>query len=285
MPIIPFLISAFVVAYIVQLLAIFASPGRKLNPADMGKLPGLLLVLCMFTPTIVLAIFMFLGFIPFDWHSLGILPVRPTMWALAFGITLLYQGVTFIILKQFADFPDFSVKEDGKWRIEGLATIFLNAHDGKPLHYSLDILATVIIITLFSIPKALGEELAWRGFLQGALVTEHGPIIGVVILGIIWGLWHLPANLAGLNDSKNPKLTALIFFIINTISMSAVFGWLVLFTGSVWTAAVAHAANNVLQALIAKLAPRICNIRYMCIMSLIYAIIGGIFFWLIHVTV
>ncbi|MCL2215932.1 MAG: CPBP family intramembrane metalloprotease [Defluviitaleaceae bacterium] len=46
---------------------------------------------------------------------------------------------------------------------------------------------------------------------------------------------------------KTPKLTAFIFFIIGTISMSAVFGWLVLFTGSIWPAVVAHAANNVLQ--------------------------------------
>jgi len=284
MPYTFFIVTAFVVAYALQLAAVFLSPGRKLDGANMGKAPGRLLVLCMLSPSMILLVFMAVGQVPLDWHALGILPVRPAMWGVAFGVTVFYQGVTFFVLKKFATFPDFSVSEDGKWQFKGLATIFGKAHNGSPWAYSLDILGTIAIATLFTMPMAFGEELAWRGFLQPFLVAEFGPMWGILLLGIIWGFWHLPINLAGLNDTKNPKLTAFVFFIIGTISMSAVFGWLVLFTGSIWPAVVAHAANNTLQNFIVKLTPKVGNIRYMLVMSAVYAVFGGVFFGLIYIT-
>ena len=63
--------------------------------------------------------------------------------------------------------------------------------------------------------------------------------------------------------------------------MSAVFGWLVLFSGSIWPAVVAHAANNVLQNFITKLTPTVGNIKYMVIMSGVYAVFGAVFLGLI----
>jgi membrane protease YdiL (CAAX protease family) len=42
-------------------------------------------------------------------------------------------------------------------------------------------------LVLFSI----GEELGWHGFAYPRLVKSHGPIRGALILGSVWGLWHL----------------------------------------------------------------------------------------------
>ena len=36
------------------------------------------------------------------------------------------------------------------------------------------------------------EEPAWRGFALPRLQERHGPLVGTLILGILWGLWHLP---------------------------------------------------------------------------------------------
>jgi membrane protease YdiL (CAAX protease family) len=35
----------------------------------------------------------------------------------------------------------------------------------------------------------LGEEPGWLGF---ALQRLHGPLVGSLILGPLWALWHLP---------------------------------------------------------------------------------------------
>jgi membrane protease YdiL (CAAX protease family) len=285
MPYIAFIIIVFSVAYMIQIATILRSPKRKIDGAKMGKSSQRLLTLCMLSPTMILVVFIIIGQVPLDWYALGILPVRPGMWGLAFVVTVLYQSVVFIVLKKFAAFPDFSISDDGKWKFKGMSTVFAKTHSGSPLPYSLDILGTIIIVTILTIPMAFGEELAWRGFLQPFLIAEFGTIWGILLLGTIWGFWHLPTNLAGLNDTKNPKLTAFVFFIIGTISMSAVFGWLVLFTGSIWPAVVAHATNNVLQNFIARLEPKVGNIKYMLIMSAVYAVFGGVFFWLIHVTI
>ena len=37
----------------------------------------------------------------------------------------------------------------------------------------------------------LGEEFGWRGFAYPRMVDRYGPVKGALILGLVWGLWHL----------------------------------------------------------------------------------------------
>ena len=39
----------------------------------------------------------------------------------------------------------------------------------------------------------LGEELGWRGFLLPRLAARQGPLRASLVVGLLWGLWHLPA--------------------------------------------------------------------------------------------
>jgi membrane protease YdiL (CAAX protease family) len=43
----------------------------------------------------------------------------------------------------------------------------------------------------------LWEEPGWRGFALPRLQKKHGPLIGTLILGLMWSLWHLPGYIGG----------------------------------------------------------------------------------------
>ena len=46
------------------------------------------------------------------------------------------------------------------------------------------------IIALTSGP--LGEELGWRGYALQKLQKKYSPLLSSIILGAVWGFWHLP---------------------------------------------------------------------------------------------
>lgn len=45
---------------------------------------------------------------------------------------------------------------------------------------------------LFGIPAGFLEETGWTGFAYPHLLKKFNPKISVILLGFIWGLWHLP---------------------------------------------------------------------------------------------
>lgn len=47
--------------------------------------------------------------------------------------------------------------------------------------------AQVAAVVFFSV----GEEFGWRGFAHPLLVQRHGPVLGPLITGVIWSIWHL----------------------------------------------------------------------------------------------
>lgn len=94
---------------------------------------------------------------------------------------------------------------------------------------------------------AIGEELGWRGFLQGQLVAGLGTTRGIVLLGLIWSFRHLPVLLSGYNYPEYPVLGGLVLFPITLIAASFFLGWLTLRTNTFWPAAVAHGAANSIE--------------------------------------
>ena len=103
-------------------------------------------------------------------------------------------------------------------------------------------LQSVLISPFIVILISFGEEYGWRGYLQGELV-KLGRIKGVLLVGLIWGVWHAPIVAMGHNYPGYP-LTGPLAMIVYSVGLAFVFGYDMLKSGSVWLAAFLHGINN-----------------------------------------
>ncbi len=105
------------------------------------------------------------------------------------------------------------------------------------------ILIAPIINSLFT----FGEEFGWRAYLQPKLLCMMDGRKAILLMGVIWGVWHWPAILMGHNYGLTypgaPWLgpLAMVWF---CIVLGAFIGWVAIRGGSVWPAVIAHAAIN-----------------------------------------
>ncbi len=95
-----------------------------------------------------------------------------------------------------------------------------------------------ILPLLLSAIKGPIEEFGWRGFAMPLLQRKFSPLLSALILGIVWGIWHLPAfMLSGTQQSS----WAFFPFFLGTIAISIVIT--ALFNqskGSILLAAIFH---------------------------------------------
>jgi len=101
---------------------------------------------------------------------------------------------------------------------------------------------TVIGAPLSGIAGVFGEEYGWRGFLQSKL-TKTGKLKGVILVGIIWGVWHFPIILRGIHTYP-ASLFGLFLGVIFFTLWGIIQGYAVIKTGSIWIAAFMHGVVN-----------------------------------------
>jgi membrane protease YdiL (CAAX protease family) len=84
-----------------------------------------------------------------------------------------------------------------------------------------------------------GEEMGWRGYVLPRLQAKHTALISTLILGVIWGFWHLPKFISHFNP------IAFAWFMIHTMAFAIVLTWLYNNTrGSLLLVSICHAAGN-----------------------------------------
>lgn len=110
-----------------------------------------------------------------------------------------------------------------------------------PVLYVLSFLGPVIAGFTINGLFAFGEELGWRGFLWHRL-RRYG-FGGKILLGIIWGLWHVPIILLGFNFPGHPYL-GIFFMVLLTVSLTFPLTDLADRTRSVYTPAIIHGMIN-----------------------------------------
>ncbi|MBW9173191.1 CPBP family intramembrane metalloprotease [Clostridium estertheticum] len=105
---------------------------------------------------------------------------------------------------------------------------------------SLIIIVPIGVVSSFII--FFGEELGWRGYLQPKLQVLFGKKLGVIILGFIWGIWHLP--LCFMLYSPYTPIYCVIFHIGYCILLSIFFGFVYMKTRNLWSVIIIHLINN-----------------------------------------
>jgi membrane protease YdiL (CAAX protease family) len=112
--------------------------------------------------------------------------------------------------------------------------------------YVLTYLVTFIVALLIGGP--LGEEVGWRGFALPRMQPLHGPLVGSIILGLLWALWHLPEFMvpSWAESSGGSSPLAIVKFCIFAIVSTIILTWVFNNTkGSVLMAILLHAAIDV----------------------------------------
>lgn len=108
----------------------------------------------------------------------------------------------------------------------------------SPVEIAVSITMMFVVLSLVN-----GEELAWRGFALPKLQARYNALTSSVILGVFWGLFHLPLFFTVTGSSQ---ADANFFgFLLSTVCVSIIFTWMFNHTrGSVLLAYLLHGATN-----------------------------------------
>ena len=105
-------------------------------------------------------------------------------------------------------------------------------------------------VRVLALGGPLEEELGWRGFALPRLQERRSAFSASVILGAIWGIWHIPLYfVSGTGQQETAASAGPIFaitaFVVWTIGLSILFTWLFnQSAGSLIVVILFHAAVN-----------------------------------------
>src|SRR5215204_2319674 len=222
-----------------------------------------------FTPTVAALIMLLVvtreGYSKEGWKSLGLHRLGLNVWWIAFGVTLLITVAASAIV----------------WATL-LASFVLP--EGGIINPVINFLIQFVILAL---TFSLGEEIGMRGYLQPHLMSL-GRTRALLLVGLVWGTWHMPLYyfVAKLFPVGNVLLFVPLFY-GTIVAASFLFGYMRIYTGSIWPASIAHSVHNAawsaLAAFTLTASPVLVNLYLVGdfgILILIGAVIGAI--WVGH---
>ncbi|MDE7203303.1 MAG: CPBP family intramembrane metalloprotease [Lachnospiraceae bacterium] len=95
-----------------------------------------------------------------------------------------------------------------------------------------------------------GEEYGWRYYLQPLMQKRFGVRGGVLLLGVVWGIWHLPVDL--FYYTQNSQLPMVLAQQITCITLGIFFAYAYMKTNNIWIPVVLHYLNNNLIPIISN---------------------------------
>jgi CAAX protease family protein len=138
----------------------------------------------------------------------------------------------------------------GRWYAVALGLPMALALTAAGLHLLLGAQTSVdfggiFVLNLVVFVLIVGEELGWRGYALPRLLTERSALGASLILGALWGGWHLPTFFVPGAPQHGLPFSA---FILLTMAYSVVIGWVHVHAGgSVLIASLLHGTINLSQ--------------------------------------
>jgi membrane protease YdiL (CAAX protease family) len=277
-PLLAYCVGIFAASWALQIAGLYAVGGNVENKAITPWLMA-----AMFTPA--LGVLLLMGFCKTirkdvlwrpTWRALAVAPYAvfiPTL--VAFGIVAIFMWTGWGH-SSFFEFSSNGVQViGGPW--------LLGKGEQGWLLFVCNVASTGVLYSLISMVFGAGEELGWRGYLQGQLTERFGLFIGLVILGLLWSFWHLPLLLCGFNYPENRYLGAFVLSPLLLIAASFFLAWLTLRTHSFWPAALAHGAGDSIQGGVTTSIQSNKPGLYVYLTELVLIVIVGLFFYLLLV--
>jgi membrane protease YdiL (CAAX protease family) len=94
---------------------------------------------------------------------------------------------------------------------------------GKGLH-SLALVSlpeAILLLITQMLSGAMGEELGWRGYLLRDFEKRHSLLVSALLVGIVWGFWHLPVWFT-LGYTGTDLVRYIVFFLVEILSFSII---------------------------------------------------------------
>jgi uncharacterized protein len=180
------------------------------------------------TPTLAALIMLLVvtrdGYSREGWKSLGLHRLGLNVWWIAFGLTLLITVAASAIVWA-TPLASFTWPEGGI--IDPIISFF-------------------IFFGMSVVWFALAEEIGMRGYLQPRLMSL-GRTAALVVVGLVFATWHMPLIFLATAQVTFPTGKLLLFFPLfygTFIAASFFFGYMRIYTGSIWPASIAHSVHN-----------------------------------------
>src|ERR687889_105712 len=218
-------------AAIFTVFVLFLSVGAALsiNMLDLGSNMLMWASVWAITPVVATLIMLLIvtreGYSKEGWKSLGLHRLGLSVWWIAFGVSLLISVVAAAILWA-TPLASFVVPEGG---------ILMGV-----LKAAIKLLLQVCVVAL---PFMLSEEIGMRGYLQPRLMSL-GRRRALLLVGLVWATWHMPLVFLTPLLPLGNKLISLPLFYGAVVAGSFFYGYLRIYTGSVWPSTIAHGVHN-----------------------------------------
>src|SRR5215203_149735 len=214
-------------AAIFSVLVLCLSLGAALLIRFLELPPGLAFwTLWSITPTVAALIMLLVvtrdGYSREGWKSLGLHRLGLNVWWIAFGATLLITVAASAVVWA-TPLASFIMPESG------ILNVVINF---------------VMSFAIAALTFSLAEEIGIRGYLQPRLMSL-GRTRALLVVGLVWATWHMPLYyfVAKLFPVGN-VLFFLPLFYGTIVAASFFFGYMRIYTGSIWPASIAHAVHN-----------------------------------------
>jgi membrane protease YdiL (CAAX protease family) len=177
------------------------------------------------TPTVAALIMLLVltrdGYSREGWKVLGLHRLGLSVWWIAFGLTLLITVAASAVVWA-TPLASFVVPEGG----------------------ILDSLINLLIqVAILMFTFSLADEIGMRGYLLPKLLPL-GRTRALALSGLVFATWHMPLILLTPFFPIGNELISVPLFYATVVAATFVYGYLRLYTGSVWPASLAHAVHN-----------------------------------------